>query len=298
MPETVTVEKVDASTPVSTVTTDGAVSTPAPEVPAGSVVADQPKQASNFRVYDKDKQEFVELSGDVGDERVEKPKEEAKTEEPAKVEEPAKLLAGKFKTETELEKAYLNLEKDYHAKNQERGKEEKAKVEEGAKPLADEAKQAARKVDYASLLLEDPEKFESTIFERLDQRAATHAQTAKMREDWEKVNPDLKGMEHLVRTELQEILASQPDKAKGDLSVLLNEATGNLRTRFAGMVAQAKKEALTVRTTVQPLGVTSVTRQEERNPADKGGASSDPVADEIAARKGNLSRVTGRVPAR
>lgn len=267
----------------------------AEKTPEGTIVADQQAE-KGFRRYNSDTQSYETLPNEIGDEKpAEQKVEEAKPEQKAP-ETPKKLWAGKFNSEEEMEKAYLNLEKDYHAKNQQRTKD----TEAAAKPAAEQVvKEQVKKTDYATLLLEKPEEFESTIVSRAVEAMQTAAQTKAMQAEWERANPDLKGMEHLVRTELTEILASQPDKAKGDLSVLLNEATGNLRARLQSVIAQAKQEALTIRSTVQPLGLSNEARkQEPQNPADKGAATSDPTDSYVAERKKNFARVSGRTPAR
>ena len=273
------------------------VSTPASSADTGVIVADQPKEESGFRRYNSDKGEFETLSTDLED----KPAEPAKTEEAPKAaeEKPAEpvLLAGKYKTPEDLEKAYKELERKFHEDRQ------KAKTETTEQKVEVSAKETAKEVlnetpKYADLLLEDPRKFEDTMFERIDQRMKTHAQVQELQAEWEKTNPDLKDMRDYVSIEVKQILASHPEKAGADLRALLSEATGNLRAKLQPMMAQAEQKAMTVRTTVQPLGVTGATRKEEHTPAEKGAPNVDPLEAELKARKAHLSRVTGRVPVR
>ena len=168
------------------------------------------------------------------------------------------------------------------------------------------AAKEAEKVDWASLLIENPENFEQVAAQRIGDKVIERINlvndTQQIMSQWEKDNPDLAGVDgsmDYVGIELTKLLRANPERMNDDRTALLNEATGRVRQKFQTIGQQAVAIDRTVRTSVQPLAVSAGAHQREQTPAVGAPQSTvDPVQTELAARRREHQRVTGQLPVR
>lgn len=224
------------------------------------------------------------------------------------------LLAGKFKTPQELEKAYAEAQKTMHAKAQEAAEakkqlealQSKAQSEQQVQQSTQAAQQQVvppivnAPTDYVSLLMDNPQGFEQAITERTVQAATERWQllekTRETTQKWQEENKDLvdAGFTDEVGLELQKLLKAHPERIGEDMGQLLAEATGHLRTKLQALSQQAVAADRTVRRSVQSLATSSVSQPQQTPPA-QGAAqnTSDPLQDELRVRREMVRRQTG-----
>lgn len=181
-----------------------------------------------------------------------KPPEPVPTPAPVetKAPEPPVLLANKFKSPQELEKAYLELEKGFTRKAQEAAAAA-AQVPQAATPEATEEARLKMINDF----LTDPEATVRSIEQRVSERTqAAQAINAKV-SAWREVNKDLQPYERFVAAELQALTSADPNL---DPLAALEQATISIRSIVGAIRTEGSKEALSVQQSVTPIAAVKV----------------------------------------
>ena len=110
-----------------------------------------------------------------------------------------------------------------------------------------------RKAHLVNSFLEDPDKVIQEVQSRAVQQAQQAVAVQSQVENWRKINSDIAPFEFYVGAEMQRLSASDPNLAK-DSAALLTQATTNFRQAYGTIREAGKKEALSVQSSVTPLG--------------------------------------------
>lgn len=160
-----------------------------------------------------------------------------------------KLYAGKFETVEAMETAYAEAQKGFHAKSQEVA-ELKKQVPPPDPKVAIEAEKE-RKAALLNRVIENPDAIEQEIKERVQASLNEQARFDEIRDQWKKENSDIAEHETFVGYEAARLLALDPNI---ETAAMLSQATTNIRAAFGKIREAGKQEALSVRSSVTPLG--------------------------------------------
>lgn len=160
-----------------------------------------------------------------------------------------KLYAGKFESVEAMETAYAEAQKGFHAKSQEVAELKKQVPPPDPKVLAEKA--AEEKAAMLNRIIEDPASIVKEIEERTQAAIAEQTRINEIREQWRKENADIAEHETFVGYEAARLLALDPNI---ETAAMISQATTNIRAAFGKIREAGKQEALSVRSSVTPLG--------------------------------------------
>lgn len=196
----------------------------------------------------------------LSDEEQHKPEAPAEPTPPVEVvppptPEPKTYANGKFKSDADLEKSYLELEKKLTETSQKAAQLEREKnVPPPPAPKSPEqlAAEQAENNRVLEELTRNPKDFVAKIKQQSMQETLTALKAQQITEQWRKDNPDIAQHELRVAFEAAQLMQSDPGIAS-DPERLFKTATDNFR-QFTGKIrTEGAKEALTQETRTIPL---------------------------------------------
>jgi hypothetical protein len=202
---------------------------------------------------------------------------------------PEKVYAGKFKTPEDLEKSYQELERKLTQTSQEKAELARKASEVPPPPPPQKTPQQvaadeARKTEFLSKFVADPEGVINEYQNRAVQQTQTALAAQQATNNWRSANPDLvqsvevngiKFSGEDVVAILAGKMAQMDPTIASDPQNLLTKATDTVREFFGTIRTEAKKEALAQETRVIPLLSNTAQTAATEQPSQKAPLTSD-----------------------
>lgn len=202
---------------------------------------------------------------------------------------PEKVYAGKFKTPEDLEKSYQELERKLTQTSQEKAELSRRQSEAPPPPAAPKtpaqvAADEARKTEFLSKFVEDPEGVITDFQQKAVQQTQLALAAQQATHNWREANPDLVQAVEIngIRFSGEDVVAilagkmAQMDpQVAADPQNLLTKATDTVRQFLGTIRTDAKKEALTQETRVIPLLSNTAQPTAPEQPSSKAPLTSD-----------------------
>lgn len=201
------------------------------------------------------------------------------------------FAGGKFKTAEDMEKAYTELEKGFHAKAREAAELKKVAVT----PVVTPEETETERLERINQFLADPDAYASNmakkVAEQTEKALATQRETAEHMSVWAVSNKDLDNPKDKFRIAAEVYRLTQADPEL-DPWAAFEQATTNHRAYIGEILDMGRKEALSVQGSV-----TQTSEAKVLVPPPTEQAAKPPMTDQDAfnAHLANLSAESARV---